>query len=373
MVLLNEQSAASGGQNRAKAVFLTAVIAVLIATLWPFDAFSRNGVTWLDKNGGLEFRNSGLVISKEYLKPAETNEAYSLELLVQPANGKTGTILGFYDEARPTQLMIGQSGDRIIVTRNTTIQSDRTRPTEFDVNDIFRPGTLAFVTVTSGPHGTSVYLDGKLMGSRSILKLSRSDFSGQIVLGTSPTICEPWSGELRGLAIYAKELTTQEAFRHYQEWTSGPHEANGAIAYYRFAEAAGREIRSDVTSGPPLEIPTRFEVPYKPFLRSARKEFKADWRYARDAVVNIVGFIPLGLIACMYFSWTSSKRKAILAATIACGLLSLAIEVMQYYIPRRFSGSTDILTNTLGAAIGAALMQSGAVRRLLREMKFIPQ
>jgi len=52
-------------------------------------------------------------------------------------------------------------------------------------------------------------------------------------------------------------------------------------------------------------------------------------------------------------------------------MLSFVIEVLQYYIPRRGSGMTDIITNTLGAALGAMLLQVGAVRRALEQMKLI--
>lgn len=91
----------------------------------------------------------------------------------------------------------------------------------------------------------------------------------------------------------------------------------------------------------------------------------------KGSAVDIAGFVPLGLIACAYFSWTRSCWKAILIATSACGALSFVIEVLQYYIPPRFSGTTDILTNTLGAAVGAALIRSGAVRQALKETKLI--
>ena len=372
---LDEQSAAPGERNRARAVFIAAVIAVLIATLWPCDPFTRNGVTWLHGIRGLKFESPGLVVSKEYLKPAETQatESYSLELLVRPANRQPGTILAFYNDARPTQLLIGQDGERLLVTHDTGIQSDRTKTIEFHADRILRPGRLALVTITSGPNGTAVYLDGKTAGCFPLFKFSRSEMSGQIVVGTSPSIYEPWAGELRGLAIYSKELTVRDVLQHYREWMdpSAPHDIDGAIARYAFAEAAGREIRDDVPSGPNLEVPAIFSVPHKAFLRSAKKEFKANWTYARDVAVNIAGFVPLGLIACAYLSWTKSRWKAILIATVACGILSFVIEVLQYYLPRRFSGTTDIITNTLGAAVGAAIMQASAVRHVLKELKLI--
>lgn len=370
----NEQSAIPSERKRTKALFLAAVFAVLVATLWPFDFFAQNGVTWLHGTRGLSFENHGVVVSNGYVKPAEGQgtDSYSLEFLVQPANWNAAPILAFYN-GRPACFIVGQRGEHLIVTHDAAIQSDTPQRIDFYADHIFRPGKLALVTISSGPNGTTVYLDGETASSFPRFKLSRSDLSGQIVLGTSPTMYEPWVGELQGLAIYSKELTAQDAFRHYREWTdpSGVHESDGVIARYRFAETEGREVRDDVASGPGLEIPAVFSVPHKAMLRSLTREFHPNRKYAKDVLENIGGFVPLGLIACAYFSWTRSHWKAIVSSTIACGSLSLVIEVLQYYIPRRFSGTTDILTNTLGAAVGAALIQADVVRRALKDINLI--
>jgi len=347
--------------------------AVLVATLWPFDFFAQNGVTWLPGVRGLKFENHGLVVSNGYVQPAESQvtESYSLEFLVRPANWSAAPILAFY-YGRPMCLIVGQSGERLIVTHDAAIQSDTPQAIDFYADHIFRPGKLALVTISSGPKGTAVYLDGKTAGSFPRFKLSRSDLSGQIVLGTSPTMYETWVGELQGLAVYSKEVTAEDALRHYREWTNpnDVHES-GVIALYGFAEGKGRKVRDDVSSGLVLKIPAIFSVPHKALLRPMTKEFHPNRKYAKDVVENIAGFAPLGLIACAYFSWTRSHWKAILRSTIACGSLSLVIETLQYYIPRRFSGTTDIMTNTLGAAVGAALIHADVVRQALKEMKLI--
>lgn len=373
---MNEQFAALEERKRTKALCVVAVVAVLIATLWPFNPSPRNGVIWLHGTTGLKFEKAGLVVSRGLLRPADTEaESYSLELLLRPASTRSAyTILAFYTPTRPRQLLVRQWTDGLLVTHDAAVENDKTKTIKFDVDHVFRRGRLVLVTISSGPNGTTVYLDGQPAGSFSRFKISRSELSAEIVLGTSPVTYHPWPGELRGLAIYSKELTPADALRHYKEWTdSGGHpDLDGAIARYAFAEAAGREVRNEVISGPNLEIPATFSVPHKGLLRSPAKEFKADWMYASDILVNIAGFVPLGLIVCAYLAWTRSRWKAILVTTVACGILSFMIEVLQYYIPRRGSNTTDIITNTLGAALGAMIAQSSVVRRILGRIKLIP-
>lgn len=374
---MNEPFAAPGTRKRTEAFCIAAVLAVLSATLWPFDPFPRNGVSWLQGTGGLKFEKAGLLISNGALEPAETQatESYSLELLLRPASTKSAyTILGFYAPTRPRQFLVRQWKDGLLVTHDAAVESDRTKTIKFDVDHVFHPGRLVLVTISSGPNGTTVYLDGQTAQSFPGFRISRSELSGETVLGTSPVTYDPWSGELRGLAIYSKEQTPEDAFRHYEQWTDPrgrPPDLDGVLARYAFTEAVGREVRDQAASGPNLEIPESFNVPHKGMLRSVAKEFKANRRYVIEVLMNVGGFVPLGLIVCAYVAWTRNPWKAILITTVACGILSLVIEVLQYFIPRRGSGTTDIITNTLGAAVGAIFMERRAVGCALEQMKLI--
>jgi hypothetical protein len=372
---MNEQSVLQE-RKRTKAICIAAVVAVLIATLWPFNPFPRNGVAWLRPTGGLKFEGAGLVMSSEPLKPPETQttESYSLELMLWPASTQLkSTMLAFYTPTRPRQLLVRQYKDSLQVTHDAAIESDSTNTIKFEVEHFFRPRRLVLVTISSGSNGTAVYLDGQPADFFSRFKISRSELSGQIILGTAAVNYAPWEGELRGLAIYSKELTPEDALRHFQQWAdrSVPPDLDHVIARYFFAEGSGREVRNQVAARPQLKIPVSFSVPHKDLLRSAPKEFKADWRYAKDVLENIAGFVPLGFLVCAYFAPNGDRWKAILIAAIACGVLSFVIEVLQYYIPRRGSGTTDIITNTLGAALGATLTQAGAGRHALERMKLI--
>jgi VanZ family protein len=68
---------------------------------------------------------------------------------------------------------------------------------------------------------------------------------------------------------------------------------------------------------------------------------------------NIIGFVPLGFAACGFFSFGGTKHRAILLTILLGATTSLGIEVLQAFIPYRESGLTDVITNTLGTAVGA--------------------
>ena len=188
--------------------------------------------------------------------------------------------------------------------------------------------------------------------------ISPSELSGQIVMGTSPVEYQPWIGEVRGLAIYSSGLTPAQVIEHYKAWTDGPGvdpSEPDTIAVYRFTEGAGNKLHNAVLTGPDLDVPKNFTVPHKALLTSPVKEFQASWRYVKDIAQNVGGFVPLGYVVCAYLALSRTRGKAIFFTIFAAGMLSIAIEVMQAYVPRRVSGTTDIITNTLGATLGAVL------------------
>src|ERR1700730_11535828 len=46
-------------------------------------------------------------------------------------------------------------------------------------------------------------------------------------------------------------------------------------------------------------------------LKSPVEEFNPDWTYVKDVMVNIAGFVPLGVVLCAYVVWTKTPKTAI--------------------------------------------------------------
>jgi VanZ like family/Concanavalin A-like lectin/glucanases superfamily len=350
------------------------VVGILFCTLWPFNPFPPNHVYWLPDTRGIRFENPGVVVSNLPLAVQSLDLAKSstLELMLEPAAiDRASTILSFYSSDNQRQFRLRQWTDGLLISRRVPLPGNKTKSEKFDIDHALRLGKTLALTIVSSEKGTVVYLDGRETQVVSKFKFIPGDLSGQLVLGTAVAEYQPWAGVIRGLAIYSKALTSAEVLLHYENWTVHLNEfpnLDGAVARYAFTQGTGREIRNEVASAPALEIPANFRVPHKPFLSFPIREYEAKWGYWNDLLQNIVGFMPLGFLLCAYLMRARSRKRAILFAVLSGGLLSLTIEVLQYFIPRRNSGMTDIITNTLGTLLGALLSRPSLVQGFLRRM-----
>ncbi len=82
----------------------------------------------------------------------------------------------------------------------------------------------------------------------------------------------------------------------------------------------------------------------------------APWpRYvlAFDVTADVLGYVPLGLLAVLALYPGMRGTNAALAAATGGALLSLAMEAMQTYLPARVPSNLDVLCNSAGAMAGA--------------------
>jgi len=110
----------------------------------------------------------------------------------------------------------------------------------------------------------------------------------------------------------------------------------GTLIPFSFTWHPGRE-----------QVNSRRRAEWVPFTRPSPVR-------ARDTALNLVMFIPFGVLLTLALN---AGRGRVLASVARSGLLgfllSLVIEATQYFIPARFPSSSDLVLNTLGAALGA--------------------
>jgi len=340
---------------------LLLLFGMLAACLWPFHA-PKNSASPMTGEG-IFFDRHGVLLSVDPLAVPGNRDSVScsLELWLKPdASRSFGTILGFYSPENPRQFTIGQWRTGLALRTATGGDPIRTGGAPFFAPEVFSPGTPVFVTITSSEKGTAVYLDGALLKLTPTFFITNRVLSGKLVAGTGASSDNSWPGQLRGLAIYSRSLDPAEIRSHYVTWTSNTRpeigDSRALLALYLFQEKTGRSFRNQVAGGSDLYLPDHYLVPAKSVLSRPSLE------NGDDIVANVIGFMPLGFTLCGYLVTSRRTRIAVVATIAICGGLSLIIESLQIFLPTRDSDMTDVITNLIGAAIGALVYHWGASR-----------
>jgi VanZ family protein len=79
-----------------------------------------------------------------------------------------------------------------------------------------------------------------------------------------------------------------------------------------------------------------------------------------DVAVNVVGYIPLGMLIVPSLYPRLRGAWAVLLTTLLGMLMSGTMEAVQTYLPSRVPSNLDFLTNSIGCCIGAFIGAAGA-------------
>ena len=343
------------------------LLGILSAGLWPFHA-PRNEISWLSGGNGLFFGKHGSIVSAGPLEArgSQADKSCSLEIWLKPRQvNSEGTVFAVYWPAsRVVSFAVRQWRNGLVLERESRDHS--AWEASIYVAGVFRGPKPVFFTISSGEAGAAIYADGMLVRKSPDFKLTSQDLSGEFIVGNGPLTTNNWSGQVKGLAVYDRELAAVEVSQDYASWTagwtpsgrSGTAKSEGIVARYLFDEGKGNIVHNQVDSATSLLIPERFFILHEEFLERPWDEFRTGWRYWKDVGINIAGFIPLGFFFRAFFSAIGRTKRATWL-TIALGFaVSFTIEVLQAFLPTRDSGMTDLITNTFGTALGAILCAS---------------
>jgi hypothetical protein len=360
--------------KRLGAACLLLWIAMMGATLWPFNPHPRNRVQWLEHSEGVHFSKAGVIISDSAFPvgDAQWGNGRSMEIWLR-ADGLSNrdTILTFYAGEYPPHFLLRQYRSAMVISYELLDVGHEQPNAEIYIGDVFKGEGPTLLTVTSGVKGIKVFVDGEIRKTVPDGHLSARDFSGKLILGAPPWSYDPWKGRLYGLAVYASELEEARVREHYAEWTSGEiarATSDSAVARFLFNEHAGSVIHNQIPGAPDLTIPVYFHLPEKAMLAAPFKEVMPLWVRINDMANNIVGFVPFGMLVYLYLVRGQSDRKAALLTILIGGTTSLLIECLQASIPQRDSDVTDIISNTLGTIVGVMLLQPTPIKVMLENL-----
>jgi VanZ family protein len=329
--------------------------ATLTAGLRPFYV-PANEVQWLQGENGLAFGEHGTAITSGPLAAANSGGPCSLEAWLAPGlTWATGAVLAFHNSPSGQEFSIQQDYSDLVLQLRGERQGRNNDLNQLEIDEVFRRPQV-FLTITSDGRSASVYLNGKLATRAFGFPLTIGDLSGQLILANQPLRNHSWPGQIKGLAIYESELNPAQVASNYQGWKlRGSAVLDGsehALAVYSFSEHSGGVAHNSVADGADLNIPKKFVVVDQFRFESPISEFRAERHYAKDVAINILGFVPLGFLFCLYFTIVRRTKHAALYTVIVGLVVSLTIEYFQSFLPTRYSGVTDLFTNTSGAGLG---------------------
>jgi hypothetical protein len=355
-------------------ISLTAILCgIFVAGLWPFCG-PANQVGWSAEGNGIEFgqHGPGISLGRFELRPGQDNSAGSVEAWLEPHKmAPSETLLAFDTKEHPGgPFMLEQRADALVVERHNIDARGICRTGQFAVRNVFESGRRVHVTIVLMAHHTLVYVNGALAVDSYLIGDSARNLTGRLVLANSTVVDSSWSGEILGLAVYPERLSADQIARDYKEWTSGGMPKNEAdetpLALYRFDEREGRVAHNAADRQTNIVFPDRYFVLHPRFLTPAWKRFRFGWpgaEYWQDVMINIVGFLPVGFLLLNYLAQSRAVRHGWMLAIGAGFLMSLTIEVLQWFLPTRDSDMTDVITNTLGTALGAGIYRApGALK-----------
>jgi hypothetical protein len=341
------------------------MVAITWAALAPFAFRPPNRISWLDEGNGIRFGAHALAHSDgELVWPG--GRAFTIELWVVPSKEprrQLGRIFALHDDEELPLLSIDHWQSHLIVRDRFHSQDEALRYREHGASEALPMNEPRFIALTSEPAGTQLYVDGhptEVLDKPPIIGDDQV-FGGLMVVGNSIRGNQSWEGVISGIAIYDRALGASEIGRHASSTSDASPSAligsPGLLALYLFTEGKGEFADSRVARAPALAMPSVFQPLRRTILHWPGAGDRSRGWYQQDLRLNVVGFLPLGLMIALLLRrrGEARARARILRTILYAGAFSLAIELTQVLIPSRVSSISDVAANAAGGGLGAAL------------------
>jgi VanZ family protein len=348
-------------------------IALLLAGLWPFDFFPKNNVQWLPDQEVLRFGRYGIARSSKPIEvPGATldfRKPVQFEFKVRPGDepgNSISRILSICGDDSRELFFAGQWKNDFILRLSAGDDSPSGAYRETGMDNLLRKNRSVNLSVRMDESGLSVFADGEFVKYQAGYSLSR--FSGLrrrvvFLLGNSPAGDSPWEGDFHGFSI-RQDLALQREHvspdrRVADPWTRVGGNGTVVTGLDPSGKTPGMVFRIGSEPGFDMFIPATFRPLKRTMLFPPWKETRFNRSFMWDVAVNVIGFIPFGF--CFYaLLWTTREGKngstAFRIVLLSAGI-SLAIELLQAYLPSRDSSLTDVVSNTLGSYVGVSLFR----------------
>ncbi|MDM7987070.1 MAG: VanZ family protein [Smithella sp.] len=321
---------------------------------------------------GLHLGNNPLLIenihdsNKTILSHLNNNNEFTVEIKIVPsiktANRLSG-IVCIYDEHEPDIFFIGKWKSHTIMRRRLPSHNNKPTYQEVSLPNSITHDRSATIIAAMDETGTllSINKDYNAFFPGFSLKMDGLLLhKARVLIGNDPHLKVPFTGEVNGLALFNRRLTAEEINEHILHWGSNTIAQlsleKGLIALFPMNDPRGQSVKNMISEKGNLMIPDKLYTIKKTILGGPWLNFWHHEGFYYDIIINILGFIPLGMLILAFFISRNKTGYFYYAVTIVIGVTaSLTIELTQAFMPARSSSTTDLLCNALGTAVGVLL------------------
>jgi VanZ family protein len=348
-------------------LFTLVLLITLFFGLKPRGFRFANQVDRLGDGGGIAFPNGGMVYSRGTLGEIGISDSLSIAFTIKPyrTGRQLSKVVSLIDGEGRALLEVEQWSTELLVTM---WDPDGTRIGRIGIEDALSADALrsAVVAVSHGRMRVSIDESAGLQSSCGVTVPVGFFENCRILIGLSATGRNPWRGEMEELGIFREtvsgiEIGDFEKNRLGRFGLQTFRDTKPSAMYY-FNELSGSTVADRSGNGWNLEIPAYPRMFKYEVLTLNLENPLTDRGLAMDMIVNLLGFIPFG--ACLSLclgSFIEARKRTIVTVVVCAALVSLGIELLQVFIPTRTSQLLDVILNTAGALIGAAVIH--VVRR----------